>query len=337
MLKLSVLDQSIATAGRTQGDAIRNTIALAQATEAMGYARFWVSEHHNNATIVGTAPEILISAIAATTSRIRVGSAGVMLPHYAPYKVAEQFRVLEAIAPGRIDLGLGRAPGSDGRTAFALNPLANERPAQFPSDIRDLQAWLTDTPLRDGHPFAEVHAYPAGETSPEIWILGSSDYGAQLAAHFGLPYAFAWFFTDGAGAAHAMRLYQDTYRPSERYPTPRAALCVWALAADSDEEAAHHFTSRARFRLLRDRGVFGPLEAPEIAAAYDYSEAEKTRMAEFRRAAYIGTGASVAERIKALAASVGASEMAIVTWTFDEAVRVSSYRLIAEASGLSTA
>ena len=337
MLKLSVLDQSIATAGRTQGDAIRNTIALAQATEAMGYARFWVSEHHNNATIVGTAPEILISAIAATTSRIRVGSAGVMLPHYAPYKVAEQFRVLEAIAPGRIDLGLGRAPGSDGRTAFALNPLANERPAQFPSDIRDLQAWLTDTPLRDGHPFAEVHAYPAGETSPEIWILGSSDYGAQLAAHFGLPYAFAWFFTDGAGAAHAMRLYQDTYRPSERYPTPRAALCVWALAADSDEEAAHHFTSRARFRLLRDRGVFEPLEAPEIAAAYDYSEAEKTRMAEFRRAAYIGTGASVAERIKALAASVGASEMAIVTWTFDEAVRVSSYRLIAEASGLSTA
>lgn len=334
MLKLSVLDQSIAAAGRTQGDAIRNTIALAQATEAMGYARFWVSEHHNNATIVGTAPEILISAIAATTSRIRVGSAGVMLPHYAPYKVAEQFRVLEAIAPGRIDLGLGRAPGSDGRTAFALNPLANERPAQFPSDIRDLQAWLTNSPLRDGHPFATVHAYPAGETSPEIWILGSSDYGAQLAAHFGLPYAFAWFFTDGAGAAHAMRLYHDTYRPSERYPTPRAALCVWALAAASDEEAAYHFKSRARFRLLRDRGVFGPLEAPEIAAAYDYSEAEKTRMAEFRRAAYIGTGTGVAERIKALAASVGASEMAIVTWTFDEAVRVSSYRLIAEAFGL---
>lgn len=335
MIKLSILDQSIATAGRAQGLAIRNTIALAEATEAMGYARFWVSEHHNNATIVGTAPEILISAIAARTKRIRVGSAGVMLPHYAPYKVAEQFRVLEAIAPGRIDLGLGRAPGSDGRTAFALNPQANERPAQFPNDIADLQAWLTDTPLRDGHPFAAVHAYPAGETSPEIWILGSSDYGAQVAAHFGLPYAFAWFFTDGVGAAHAMRLYHDNYRPSQRFPTPRAALCVWALAAATDAEAQHHFTSRARFRLLRDRGVFGPLEAPEVAAAYDYSEAENARMTEFRRAALIGTGPDVARRITELAASVGATEMAIVTWTFDEAARITSYRLIAEAFGLS--
>ncbi len=331
MLELSVLDQSIATAGQPQGDAIRRTIALAQATEAIGYKRFWVSEHHNNATIVGTAPEILVSAIAATTTRIRVGSAGVMLPHYAPYKVAEQFRVLEAIAPGRIDLGLGRAPGSDGRTAFALNPMANERPARFPSDIQDLQAWLTQTPMADGHPFKAVHAYPAGETSPEIWILGSSDYGAQVAAHFGLPYAFAWFFTDGAGGEHAMRLYRENYQPSARFPEPRAALCVWALAADSDAEAQHHFTSRARFRLMRDRGIFLPLEAPDAAAAYDYSEHDKAKMAEFRRAAFVGTGPAVAQRIADLAARTGASEMAIVTWTFDEAVRVRSYQLIADA------
>ena len=331
MLKLSVLDQSIATAGRPQGEAIRNTLALARATEAMGYERFWVSEHHNNATIVGTAPEILIAAIAATTQRIRIGSAGVMLPHYSPYKVAEQFRVLDAIAPGRIDLGLGRAPGSDGRTAFALNPLANERPAQFPNDIRDLQAWLTNTPLREGHPFAQVHAYPAGDTSPEIWILGSSDYGAQVAAHFGLPYAFAWFFTDGAGAEMAMRLYHDNYQPSERFPKPRAALCVWALAAETEDEAQHHFTSRARFRLMRDRGVFGPLETPEAASAYDYSDAERARMEEYRRAALIGTGPMVAERIKDLAQRLGAREMAVVTWATDEAARVKSYRLIAEA------
>ena len=334
MLKLSVLDQSIATAGRPQGEAIRNTMALAQATERMGYNRFWVSEHHNNATIVGTAPEILMSAIAATTSRIRVGSAGVMLPHYSPYKVAEQFRLLEAIAPGRIDLGLGRAPGSDGRTAFALNPMANERPAQFPSDIRDLQAWLTNAPLREGHPFAGVHAYPAGNTSPEIWILGSSDYGAQVAAHFGLPYAFAWFFTDGIGGEHAMRLYHDNYKPSARFPEPRAALCVWALAADTDAEAEHHFSSRARFRLLRDRGVFQPLEAPDAVKAYAYTDAELTRMNEFRRAAFIGTGPVVAERIKELATRTGASEMAIVSWTFDEVARVRSYQLIAEAMGV---
>ena len=195
-LRLSVLDQSVAVVDRPHGDAIRNTIALAQYCETLGYERFWVSEHHSHGTIVGTAPEILIAAIAAVTKRIRVGSAGVMLPHYSPLKVAEQFRVLEAIAPGRIDLGLGRAPGSDGRTAFALNPLANERPAHFPSDVRDLMAWVTGSPLAEGHPFASVRAYPAGETVPEVWMLGSSNYGAQVAAHFGLPYAFAWFFTE---------------------------------------------------------------------------------------------------------------------------------------------
>ena len=141
-MKLSVLDQSIACVGRPHGQTIRDTIALARHCEELGYERFWVSEHHSNETIVGTAPEILMAAIAQATHRIRVGSAGVMLPHYSPYKVAEQFRVLDAIAPGRIDLGLGRAPGSDGRTAFALNPLANERPAMFPNDVRDLMCWL---------------------------------------------------------------------------------------------------------------------------------------------------------------------------------------------------
>ena len=161
-MRLSVLDQSVAVVDRPQSEAIRNTMALARACEGWGYHRFWVSEHHANATIVGTAPEILIAAIAATTSTIRVGSAGVMLPHYSAFKVAEQFRVLDAIAPGRIDLGLGRAPGSDGRTAFALNPLANERPAQFPNDVRDLTAWVTGSELPEGHHFRSIKAYPAG-------------------------------------------------------------------------------------------------------------------------------------------------------------------------------
>ena len=172
MLPLSVLDQSVALAGRPHGQSIRNTMALARACEDLGYARFWVSEHHSHGSIVGTAPEVLIGAIAATTQRIRVGSAGIMLPHYSPLKVAEQFRVLDAIAPGRIDLGLGRAPGSDGRTAYALNPLANERPAQFPGDVRDLIAWLAGRPLAEGHPFASVKALPQDTTVPEMWILG---------------------------------------------------------------------------------------------------------------------------------------------------------------------
>ena len=267
------------------------------------------------------------------TKRIRVGSAGVMLPHYAPFKVAEQFRVLDAIAPGRIDLGLGRAPGSDGRTAFALNPLADQRPAHFPADVRDLMAWVTGAALPEGHPFAAVRAYPAGETAPEIWMLGSSDYGAQVAAHFGLPYAFAWFFADGATGAQALDLYRKLYKPSGKWPEPHTALCVWALAAETEEEAQFHFSSRARFRLLRDRGIFSALEPPAAALAHPYTEAELARIAEQRKSAFVGTGAQVAERIEELARRLNVQEMAVVTWAYDEDVRRESYRLLARAMG----
>jgi luciferase family oxidoreductase group 1 len=335
-LRLSVLDQSVAVVGRPHGQSIRDTIALAQLCEELGYHRFWVSEHHNHATIAGTAPEILIAAITSVTKRIRVGSAGVMLPHYSPLKVAEQFLVLEAIAPGRIDLGLGRAPGSDGRTAFALNPLANERPALFPNDVRDLMAWVSGGELPQGHHFRQVKAYPLSETVPEIWMLGSSDYGAQVAAHFGLPYAFAWFFTDGKGGPEALKLYRELYRPSPRHPEPNAALCVWALAAETEEEAQFHFTSRARVRLLRDRGIFAPLEPPEVAAAHVTSDAEAARIADMRRINFVGTGTQVAERIADLSRQHGVQEIAVVTWAYDEAVRRNSYRLLARAMGLGT-
>jgi len=331
LLPLSVLDQSIATAGQPHGKAIQDTLALARHCEALGYARFWVSEHHSHPTILGTAPEILIAAIAATTEHIRVGSAGVMLPHYSPFKVAEQFRVLDAIAPGRIDLGLGRAPGSDGRTAFALNPLANERPAQFPADVRDLQAWLSGEPLIDKHPFASVKAYPQGDTVPEMWILGSSNYGAQVAAHFGLPYCFAWFFTDGRGAAEAIDIYQSSYQPSERHPEPHAGLCVWALAAESDEVAQHHFTSRAVWRLFRDRGQFTTIEPPETAAAHTLNATEAANLARQRKDAFVGTKDKVAGRITELANQMGVQEIAVVTWTYDEAIRRQSYALLADA------
>lgn len=319
---------------RPHGQSIRDTIALAQHCEDLGYKRFWVSEHHNHATIAGTAPEILVAGIASVTRQIRVGTAGVMLPHYSPLKVAEQFLVLEAIAPGRIDLGLGRAPGSDGRTAFALNPLANQRPAQFPADVRDLLAWVGGSPLPDGHPFASVRAYPAADTSPEIWMLGSSDYGAQIAAHFGLPYAFAWFFTDGAGGPEALALYRQLFKPSPRHPEPYAALCVWALACETEEEAHYQFSARAHVRLLRDRGIFAPLPSPEAATAQRYSPAEAARIAEFRKHAFLGTGAQVVERIAELAGRLDVDEMAVVTWTYDEQVRRRSYRLLAEAAGL---
>jgi luciferase family oxidoreductase group 1 len=334
MIPLSILDQSPAAVGRPSGQPIRDTIALAKHCEQLGYKRFWVSEHHSHGSIVGTAPEILVSAIAAQTSSIRVGSAGVMLPHYSPLHVAEQFLVIDAIAPGRVDLGLGRAPGSDGRTAYALNPLANERPVQFPSDVRDLLAWLNHAPLPEGHPFAPVKAYPETDTPPEVWILGSSDYGAQVAAHFGLPYAFAWFFTDGRGCREAIEIYRANYKPSERHPEPHPAICVWALAAATEEEAQYHYWSRARTRLLRDRGVFAPMEPPDVAAAYDYSDAEKARIEQMRSNAIVGTARQVADAIRELHAALNLAEIAIVTWTYDEAVRHESYRLIAAEFGL---
>src|SRR5262245_62684129 len=184
MLTFSARDQSVAVVDRPHGQSIRDTVALARHCETLGYHRFWVSEHHNHASIAGSAPEILIAAISGVTRRIRIGSAGVMLPHYSPLKVAEQFLVLEALAPGRIDLGLGRAPGSDGRTAFALNPLANERPNEFPADVRDLIAWSSGAPLPDGHPFRVVKAHPLSENATEVWMLGRSDCGGEGADVF---------------------------------------------------------------------------------------------------------------------------------------------------------
>lgn len=334
MVRLSILDQSVAVAGRAHGESIRHTVALAQCAESLGYHRFWLSEHHNHPSILGTAPEILIAAIATRTVRIRVGSAGVMLPHYSPFKVAEQFRVLEALAPGRIDLGLGRAPGSDQLTAFALHPLADQRPERFPADVRDLMAWVRGEPLPAGHPFASVRAYPEGETAPEVWVLGSSDYGAQVAAHFGLPYCFAWFFTDGRGAVEALALYRRHYRPSPRHPAPHAALCVWALAAETREEAERQFASRAKWRLYRDQGTFLALDSPEAAAQHPYTEAERARLAKYYADALVGTGAEVAAGLRAMAARFDLAEVAVVTWAFDPAVQRRSYELLAEAWGL---
>src|SRR5262245_14107204 len=332
-VRLSVLDQSVAVVDRPHGQSIRDTVALAQRCETLGYDRFWVSEHHNHASIAGSAPEILLAAIAQVTERIRIGSAGVMLPHYSPLHVAEQFLVLEALAPGRIDLGLGRAPGSDGRTAFALNPLANERPNAFPADVRDLLAWVSGQPLMEGHPFRQVKAHPLSETVPEVWMLGSSDYGAQVAAHFGLPYAFAWFFTDGKGGPEALAIYRRLYQPSPRHPKPHAALCVWALAAETEEEARFQFCSRARVRLLRESGRFAALEPPSVVAAHPHTAAEMAHIDQMRAASFVGTGPQVAERINELAARLDVQEMAVVTWTYDEAVRQTSYRLLAQAMG----
>lgn len=333
-MKWSVLDQSPASEGSPQDAAIRDSILLAQDCDALGYARFWVSEHHNSASIVGTAPEILMAAIAATTSRIRVGSAGVMLPHYSALKVAEQFRVLEAIAPGRIDLGVGRAPGSDGLTAQALNPHANAAD-DFPRQVQELQHWVSGIPLPLGHPYHKIMAHPLGATSPELWILGSSGYGAQLAAHFGLPYAFAYFFSEGAGVEEALALYRQNYRPSERYPEPTATICVWALAADTESEARRLLTARELWRVGFDKGLRMPLASPEQAAVYPYTDAERAMLKNLRATAIVGTAGQVADKLTALERKLALKEIVINTWTFDPEARRHSYALLATEFGLS--
>ncbi len=333
-MQLSVLDQSTVVTGRSPDQSIRESLALAKHAEALGYHRYWVAEHHNSASIAGSAPEILISAIAATTERIRVGSAGVMLPHYSSLKVAEQFRVLEAIAPGRIDLGLGRAPGSDGLTAHALNPNAAVAADHFPAAVRDLIAWLKGERLVEKHPFRDVLAMPTGPTAPELWMLGSSDYGAQVAAHFGMPYCFAHFITDGAGCAEALSLYRETFRPGPDLARPHSSVCVWALAAETQAEAERLFSSRALARLWRDRGVFAPLPSPEEAAAHGLSDGEQARVARIRERAIWGTPDVVAARLQALAEELGVDELAVLTTCHDAAARRHSYTLLARAFGL---
>jgi luciferase family oxidoreductase group 1 len=327
-MKLSVLDQSISVSGSGEDAAIRDTLDLAVHCEQLGYQRFWLSEHHSLATIVGTAPEILMAAVAARTRRIRIGSAGVMLPHYSALKVAEQFRVLEALAPGRIDLGVGRAPGADMRTAQLLNPDAYAAAERFPQQIRDLQAWTAGEALHG------VVAHPRGPQRPQVWVLGSSDYGAQLAAHFGLPYAFAYFFTDGQGVEQALELYRSLYKPSDRHPRPQATICVWALAADSEAEAQHHALSRERWRLDRMHGRLGPLRAPDEIAAQGFTDAEMPTVLATRAKALVGTATAVGAKMRALAASLGLDELVVNTWAHEPAVRRRSYTLLAQEFAL---
>ena len=331
-LKLSILDQSAAASGRGQDTTIRQTPALAEKAEAWGHHRFWASEHHSHPSIVGTAPEVLMAAIAARTERIRLGSAGVMLPHYSALKVAEQFRVLDALAPGRIDLGVGRAPGSDGRTAQLLNPdrHASER---FPQQVMELQAWIQGENLPAGHPGHNVYAYPQSETAPDIWMLGSSDYGAQLAGHLGLPYAFAYFITDGQGADDALQLYRETFRPSAALSKPAATVCVWALAAESDEEALRLFESRARWKMDRNLGRIGPLLPPEEAARA-YTPAEQLALERLREGALIGSPATLGRKLRQLAARLDVDELVLITWTHDPAAQMRSYELLAQEFAL---
>jgi luciferase family oxidoreductase group 1 len=217
------------------------------------------------------------------------------------------------------------------RTALALNPNAHHAADAFPQQVQDLIAW-TSRPMHQG-----LVAHPRGPHAPEVWMLGSSDHGAQLAAHLGLPYAYAYFFVDGQGVERALGLYRSLYKPSERHPQPQATVCVWALAADTADEARHHALSRERWRIDRQRGMLGPLRAPDEVAARGFSAAEMPMVEALRAKAFVGTGAEVAQQLRALAVELELDEIVVNTWAFDPAVRRRSYTLLAEAFGLPNA
>lgn len=330
--RVSVLDQSPIRAGGTAAEAVAETIELAQACERWGYHRYWLAEHHASRGLAGSTPEVLVAHVAARTSRIRVGSGGVMLSHYSALKVAENFRMLETLYPGRIDLGIGRAPGSDQRTARALahgpGALGIEH---FPAQISDLLGFLRGD-LPPDHPFRGIRAMPDGPTMPELWLLGSSDEGAALAAHFGTAFAFAHFIND-EGGAEVTRAYAARFRPGV-LEAPRASVAVFALAADTEAEAQRLAKSRDLWITRLYTGRPGAFPSVEEAEAYPYTEQEMAIVHHARRRTIAGVPEQVRDRLLALAAAYGAAELVIVTITFDFKARLRSYQLLAEAFGL---
>ncbi len=333
MLTLSVLDQSPVRQGVTPRGALLETIELARHAEALGYRRYWLAEHHGSAGLAGSAPEIMVARVAAETSHIRVGSGGVMLSHYSSLKVAEQFRLLETLYPGRIDLGIGRAPGSDQLTAIALQhgpgALGIEH---FPSQIADLIGYLEGTIPAD-HPFSRIKVTPEGDTRPEIWILGSSDQSAMFAAYFGRAFSFAQFITDEGGPA-IMESYRRQFRPSPVLAAPLASIGVFVVCADTEAEAQRLAASRDLWRLRQRQGILAPFPPPEEALAYPYNEAERRLVEYYRRRQVVGDPDQVKAQLTVLAEAYRVDEVVVLTITHDFAARKRSYTLLAEAFGL---
>ena len=333
MTVLSVLDQSPIRAGSTAADAIRETLELAQLCERLGYRRYWLAEHHNAGGLAGSSPEILIARVASVTSAMRVGSGGVMLSHYSPLKVAENFRMLETLYPGRIDLGVGRAPGSDGRTAMALAAGPGQLGVEhYPNQIQDLLGWLGDA-LPEGHRFHGVHAEPRGPGTPEVWLLGSSDQSAAYAAYFGLPFSYAHFIAEGGGA-EVMQAYKAHFRPSAAHPAPQASIGVFAICAETDDEAKRLSASRDLWLARLRTGEPGPVPTVEEALAHPYDERERAVLFGSRRRTIAGSPETVKARLLALGREYGVDEFVVVTITHDPAARRRSYELLAQAFGL---
>ncbi len=333
MLPLSVLDLSPVAASSSGAVALRNSLDLARLADRLGFTRYWVAEHHNLPSIASSAPDIMIGQIAATTARMRVGSGGVMLPNHAPLVIAERFKVLEALFPGRIDLGLGRAPGTDPITAYALRCRQDaDGDDDFLQRFQELVLFESSA-FPDGHPFRSVRAMPQDVALPPIWLLGSSGYSAQLAAVVGAGFAFAHHFADH-DAVGAMLSYREQFKPSAARASPYAILACAAVCADSDAEAERLASTIDLNFVRRRRGEYAPLASPEEALAYPYSPAERALIARNRARLFVGSKATVLARLTPLIAATRADEVMVTTMLHGHAARLHSYDLLAQAFGL---
>ena len=333
MIPLSVLDLSVVTTETRPAAALRNSIDLARHVDGLGYVRYWLAEHHNLASVASPAPDVMIGQIAAVTSHIRVGAGGVMLPNHAPLVVAERYKMLEALFPGRIDLGLGRAPGTDGATAYALRSRLDRREGDdFLERLHELILWETrDFP--PGHPYNNVVAMPDDTPLPPIWLLGSSDYSSELAAQIGMAYAFAHHFATHDAIA-AMTAYRSHFKPSGWRAAPHAILGVAVVAAETDAEAERLASSADLNRLRRDRGQYSPLPSPEEAQAYPYTDPDRASVARNRSRLFVGSPATVLQKLQPLIKASQADELMVITPVYDHEARKKSYSLLAEAFGL---
>ena len=330
-LALSVLDLSPIPSGSTARDALANTVDLARHAERLGYRRYWLAEHHNTASLASSTPEVLIGHVASATSEIRVGSGGIMLPNHTSLKVAETFRLLEALHPGRIDLGIGRAPGTDGLTALALRRSREALTAEdFPEQMAELLAFLGEG-FEDDHPFSRIVASPVGIESPALWMLGSSDFGGRMAAHLGLGFAFAHHINP-APAIDTMRAYRANFRPSRHRNAPASILTVSVVCAATDEEAEQ---LAASVDLVMVRVVQGKvrtaLPSVEEARSYVYSPAEETLRLRNRARYVVGGIDRVRDKVLDLVAATGADELMVTTMVHDHAARRRTYELLAGA------
>ncbi|MFL6246657.1 MAG: LLM class flavin-dependent oxidoreductase [Thermoanaerobaculia bacterium] len=322
-MRLSVLDQSPISEGSTGAEALRNSIDLAQFAETLGYERYWVAEHHGTPALACASPEALIGPIGARTSRMRVGSGGVMLPHYSPLRVAESFSMLSGLFPGRIDLAVGRAAGTDPTTAFALQRDRRQAaPDDFPAQLVELMAYLDDDMPAD-HPFARLTQLPGRPERPELWLLGSSAQSGIWAAELGLPYAFADFINPAG--VEIMKRYRN-----ECVSAPHSMVAVWALCADTDDEARKLAASAKMMFTLFFRGQLIPIPPVEKALRFLEEEREAAEAIPHRRRTIVGSPSTVREGIENVAREYEADEVMVVTITYDHAVRRRSYELIAK-------